>query len=195
MKEMNGNELADYIIRIIKNNPTEENLVNILTQVVVRDLDVRPFVKDIWVESGNICGFTAKPINTIFIGKHLYGKQYLNTFSHECRHVWQNKNNIFVPDNYINMDEDYQAYKSQQCEVDARAYSEKILDMFEYVVSYFMYNDDFLYMDFRDLIDTKWARATFVKYDTGEIVTREQAKQSFAMIYTGEKTFTCHIYK
>ena len=193
---MKRNELGDLIINRIKDNPTEARLIKELLHVVIHELKVMPLVKNVWTESLCSCGWTTFEDNSISLGRHLYGKEYLNTFSHECRHLWQYKNDKCISKEYVNPRQNYDAYYNQECEVDAREYARKILRLYDYIDLYFTLNStDFEYENFTKFIDTKWATAIYTKADTGEVISREQAKQSFAVIYTSKRTFTCHIYK
>lgn len=46
----------------------------------------------------------------------------LSSMAHELRHAYQQENNMYNDDEYINSSEDYDAYRAQECEVDAREY-------------------------------------------------------------------------
>lgn len=69
-------------------------------------------------------------INSFYIDRAIRQKRsvsdlntLLDTICHELRHAWQNDNNVYDNNKYINSFVDYAAYRKQPCEKDARRYA------------------------------------------------------------------------
>lgn len=69
-------------------------------------------------------------INSFYIDRAIRQKRsvsdlntLLDTICHELRHAWQNDNNVYDNNEYINSFVDYAAYRKQPCEKDARRYA------------------------------------------------------------------------
>lgn len=71
-------------------------------------------------------------INSFYIDRAIRQKRsvsdlntLLDTICHELRHAWQNDNNVYDNNEYINSFVDYAAYRKQPCEKDARYFAHK----------------------------------------------------------------------
>ena len=69
-------------------------------------------------------------INSFYVDRAIRQKRsisdlntLLDTICHELRHAWQNDNNVYDNNEYINSFVDYAAYRKQPCEKDARRYA------------------------------------------------------------------------
>lgn len=69
-------------------------------------------------------------VNSFYIDRAMKQKRsvsdlntLLDTICHELRHAWQNDNNVYDNNEYINSFVDYAAYRKQPCEKDARRYA------------------------------------------------------------------------
>ena len=71
-------------------------------------------------------------INSFYIDRAIRQKRsvsdlntLLDTICHELRHAWQNDNNVYDNNEYINSFVDYAAYRKHPCEKDARYFAHK----------------------------------------------------------------------
>ena len=69
-------------------------------------------------------------VNSFYIDRAIRQKRsisdlntLLDTICHELRHAWQNDNNVYDNNEYINSFVDYAAYRKQPCEKDARYFA------------------------------------------------------------------------
>lgn len=148
--KLSRNEITDDVQNAIEQKFTKnqwnklsdeakKSTIDDVAQIISNDLDIYDTPEIIYV-NGDINNYGGYDIetNTIQINiKHLNDPdEILNTLAHEMRHAFQNQcaepgsqmyNSL---NNYINPNDDFYAYESQLCEVDAREYASHFVDKF-----------------------------------------------------------------